>query len=52
VSSQLCPYGSQKKIEKRGREVLILFFLEGLLLEGKSMSLLKFFYCLGVYLKL
>jgi hypothetical protein len=30
------------KIEKRGGKVLISFFLEGLLLEGKSMSLLKF----------
>jgi hypothetical protein len=39
------------KIEKRGGKVLISFFLEGLLLEGKSMSMLKFFCCLGVYLK-
>jgi hypothetical protein len=30
------------KIEKRGGKVLISFFLEGLLLEGKSMLLLKF----------
>jgi hypothetical protein len=40
------------KIEKRGGKVLISFFLEGLLLEDQSMSLLKFFCCLGVYLKL
>jgi hypothetical protein len=40
------------KIE-RGRRVLISIILKGLLLEGKSMSLLKFFCCcLGVYLKL
>jgi hypothetical protein len=31
------------KIEKRGGKVLISLFLEGLLLEGKSMSMLKFF---------
>jgi hypothetical protein len=31
------------KIEKRRGEVLIPFFLEDLILEGKSMSLLKFF---------
>jgi hypothetical protein len=31
------------KIEKQGENVLILFFLQGSLLEGKSMSLLKFF---------
>jgi hypothetical protein len=31
---------------------VISFFLNGLFLEGKSMSLLMFFYCLGVYLKL
>jgi hypothetical protein len=30
---------------------LISFFLNGLFLEGKSMSLLKFCCCLGVYLK-
>jgi hypothetical protein len=30
---------------------VISFFLNGLFLEGKSMSLLMFF-CLGVYLKL
>jgi hypothetical protein len=33
-------------------KVLISFFLESLLLEGKSMLLLKFCCCLGVYLKL
>jgi hypothetical protein len=31
------------KIENQGGNVLILFFLQGSLLEGKSMSLLKFF---------
>jgi hypothetical protein len=32
------------KIEKQGgEEVLILFLLQGLLREGKSISLLKFF---------
>jgi hypothetical protein len=31
---------------------VISFFLNGLFLEGKSMSLFKFFCCLGVYLKL
>jgi hypothetical protein len=31
------------KIEKTRGKVLILFFLQGSLLEGKSMSLLKFF---------
>jgi hypothetical protein len=30
------------KIEKQGGKVLISFFLHGSLLEGKSMSLLKF----------
>jgi hypothetical protein len=30
------------KIEKQGRKVLISFFLQGSLLEGKFMSLLKF----------
>jgi hypothetical protein len=39
------------KIEKGGG--LISFSLNGLFLEGKSMSLLKIFCCcLGVYLKL
>jgi hypothetical protein len=52
-SSQLCLYGGQEKLKKEGGEVLIPFFLEDLILEGKSMSLLKFFFCyLGVYLKL
>jgi hypothetical protein len=37
---------------KKRRKVLILFFLKVLLLEGKFMSLLKFYCCLGVYLKL
>jgi hypothetical protein len=32
-----------EKFEKGGGEVLILFFFNGLHLEGKSMSLLKFF---------
>ncbi len=40
-----------EKIETQGGEVLILFFLEDSLLEGKSISLLKFCCCLGVYLK-
>jgi hypothetical protein len=40
------------KIEKQGGMVLISFFLNGLFLEGKCISLLKFFCCLGVYLKL
>jgi hypothetical protein len=30
-------------IEKQGGKVLISFFLQGSVLEGKSMSLLKFF---------
>jgi hypothetical protein len=51
VSSRLCPYGGQKKLKNKGG-VLISFFLHGSLLEGKSMSLRKFTYCLGVYLKL
>jgi hypothetical protein len=37
---------------KKRRKVLILFFLKVLHLKGKFMSLLKFFCCLGVYLKL
>jgi hypothetical protein len=32
--------------------VLISFFLNGLFLQGKSILLLKFCCCLGVYLKL
>jgi hypothetical protein len=40
-----------RKIEGGGGG-LISFFLNGLFLEGKSISLLKFFCCLGVYLKL
>jgi hypothetical protein len=41
-----------RRIQKTGGgEVLISFFLDGLFLEGKYISLLKFF-CLGVYLKL
>jgi hypothetical protein len=53
VSSRLCLYGGKEKMKKEGVwEVLTLFFLEGLLLEGKSMSLLIFCYCLDVYLKL
>jgi hypothetical protein len=39
-----------KKLKKIGGEVLISFF-GGLTLDGKSMSLFKFF-CLDVYLKL
>jgi hypothetical protein len=34
---------ARQKIEKEGEEVLISFFLNGLFLEGKSISLLKFF---------
>jgi hypothetical protein len=52
VSSRLYPYGSQENLKNKGGEVLISFFLQGSLLEGISMSLLKFLYCLGVYLKL
>jgi hypothetical protein len=45
-------YVGHEILKKRGN-VLISFFLEGLLLEGKFMLLLKFIcYCLGVYLKL
>jgi hypothetical protein len=40
------------KIEKQGGEVLILFFLNGLFLEGKCILLLNFFCYLGVYLRL
>jgi hypothetical protein len=32
-----------EKIEKQGGKVLILFFLNGLFLEGKCISLLKYF---------
>jgi hypothetical protein len=53
VSSLLCLYGGKEKLKnKGGGEVLISFFLQGTLLEGKSMPLLKFLCCLGVYLKL
>jgi hypothetical protein len=47
----ICPYGGKEKLkgEVGGS---ISFFLNGLFLEGKSMSLLKFFCCLAVYLKL
>jgi hypothetical protein len=41
-----------RKIEKEGGKVLISFFLNGLFLDGKSISLIKFFCCLFVYLKL
>jgi hypothetical protein len=43
-------YGGHEKIERGGG--LTLFLLNGLFLEGKSTSLLKFCCCLGVYLKL
>jgi hypothetical protein len=46
----ICSYGGQEKLKGEGG--LISFFLNYLFLEGKSMSLLKFFCCLGVYLKL
>jgi hypothetical protein len=36
------PYGGQEKLKKGGK-VLISFFLNGLILEGKCISLLKFF---------
>jgi hypothetical protein len=39
------------KIEKEG-EGFDFIFLGGLVLEGKSKSLLNFCYCLGAYLKL
>jgi hypothetical protein len=42
MSLQACLYGGQETLKKEG-EVLISFFLEGLLIEGKSMSLLKYF---------
>jgi hypothetical protein len=38
----ICPYGGQEKLKGEGGG-LISFFLNGLFLEGKSMSLLKFF---------
>jgi hypothetical protein len=38
----ICSYGGQEKLKGEGGG-LILFFLNGLFLEGKSMSLLKFF---------
>jgi hypothetical protein len=37
----LCSYGGQEKLKREG-EVLILFVLEGLILEGRSMSWLSF----------
>jgi hypothetical protein len=43
MSLQACLYGGQETLKKEG-EVLISFFLEGLLIEGKSMSLLKYFF--------
>jgi hypothetical protein len=43
----ICRYGGQEKLKG-----VISFFFNGLFLEGKSISLLKFFFCLGVYLKL
>jgi hypothetical protein len=45
-------YGGQEKLKEKRVGGLISFFLNGLVLEGKSMSLLKFCCCLGVYLKL
>jgi hypothetical protein len=41
-----------REIRKQVGKVLISFFLNGLFLEGKSILLLKFCCCLGVYLKL
>jgi hypothetical protein len=46
----ICSFGGQEKLKGEGG--LSSFFLNGLFLEGKSMSLLKFFCFLGVYLKL
>jgi hypothetical protein len=43
------PYEGQEKLKGRG---VISFSLNDLFLEGKSMSLLKIFCCLGVYFKL
>jgi hypothetical protein len=39
-------------MEKHGGKVLISFFLNDLFLEVKCISLLKFFSCFDVYLKL
>jgi hypothetical protein len=39
-------------LKNKGRKVLVSFFMDGLFLEGKCISLLKFCCCLGVYLKL
>jgi hypothetical protein len=41
-----------KKNRKTRGDVLISFFLNGLLVEGKCISLHKFCCCLGMYLKL
>jgi hypothetical protein len=51
MSWRLCPYCGQEKLKKSGED-FDFNFLGGFVLEGKSMSLFKFFCCLGVYLKL
>jgi hypothetical protein len=38
----ICLYGGQEKLKGEGGRGLISFFLNGLFLEDKSMSLLKF----------
>jgi hypothetical protein len=38
----ICPYGGQEKLKGNGGGGLISFFLNGLFLEGISMSMLKF----------
>jgi hypothetical protein len=45
----VCSYSGQKNLKRRGG---LYFIFLGLTLEGKSMSLPKFFYCLDGYLKL
>jgi hypothetical protein len=52
VSSQLCSYSGQEKLKNKGEGFDSIFLAGFTLLEGKSMSLLKFLCCLGVYLKL
>jgi hypothetical protein len=51
VSLRLCPYCGHEKLKKEG-EGFDFIFLGGLVLEGKSKSLLNFCCCLGAYLKL
>jgi hypothetical protein len=49
VSLQLCPYSGQEKLKNKGGGFDFIFLIEFTLLEGKSMSLLMFLCCLGVY---